>query len=256
MAQQLPLQPTGFIVNKSPYTNNDLTDIFAPKNNFDYGTYEIYYNGTTTNNETGSGNFDPNYYNGFVNNGQQAFTKTTSNNIVTLGIVGASQSYLQFESSGIYELKLSFKSTLTPNHIDSGYEYTVKIRLNDSTSFAGAYIPRNFNVDKFINVSFNGNCSNDNGYQSQSNNNMIWTYRDSNEDGYLFFVPSIYSTSECNAYFNLYTLSIIFKLDTSDVSDTPFIIYPQITNLNFPDGKVFSDYFYQYSGNWMVTKLC
>ena len=248
MAQQLPLQPTGFIVNKSPYTNNDLTDIFAPKNNFDYGTYQISYNS--------SGNFDPGGYNGFVKNGEQAFTKTTSNNIVTLGIAGTSHSYLQFESSGIYELKLSFKSTVTPNHIESGYSYTVNIRLNDSTNYAGAYIPTNFNVDKFINVSFNGNCSNNNGYQSQSNNNMIWTYRASDEDGYLIFAPSIYSTSTGNAYFNLYTLSIIFKLDTSDISDTPFIIYPQITNLNFPNEQYFSDFFYQYSGNWMVTKLC
>ena len=101
MAQQLPLQPTGFIVNKSPYTNNDLNDIFAPKNNFDYGTYQLSY----------TGNFDLNNYKGFVNNSLQAFTKTTSNNIVTLGLdtTNTNQSYLQFGSKGIYELKLSFK---------------------------------------------------------------------------------------------------------------------------------------------------
>ena len=248
MAQQLPLQPTGFIVNKSPYTNNDLTDIFAPKNNFDYGTYQLYY----------TGNFVPDGYKGFVKNGEQAFTKTTSNNIVTLGLdtTNTNQSYLQFGSKGIYELKLSFKSTVTPINITNGYSYTVNIRLNDSTSLPTTYIPSNFNVDKFINVSFNGNCSNDNGYQSQSDNNMIWTYRNSSQDGYLIFAPSIYSTSEGNAYFNLYTLSIIFKLDTSDISEEPFIIYPQITNLNFPYEQYFDEFFYQYSGNWMVTKLC
>jgi hypothetical protein len=246
MAQQLPLQPTGFTVNKSPYTNNDLTDIFAPKNNFDYGTYQLYYYSI--------GNFDLNNYKGFVNNGAQAFTKTTSNNIVTLGF--NTQSYLQFESSGIYELKLSFKSTVTPTTDGAGgYSYTVNIRLNDSSNTGKDDIPSNFNVDKFINVSFNGNCSNDNDYQSQSDNNMIWTYRNSSQDGYLIFVPSIYSTSVGQAYFNLYTLSIIFKLDEYTSSTNPFKIYPQITNLNFPSQNAFGDYLYKYSGNWMVTKL-
>ena len=87
---------------------------------------------------------------------------------------------------------------------------------------------------------------------------MIWTYRNSSQDGYLIFVPSIASTSAAQAYFNLYTLSIIFKLEDTSTS-FPFKIYPQITNLVNPysPSDPFQSYIYNYTyiGNWMVTKL-
>lgn len=237
--------PTSYIVNNGNYNNQDLNTIFAPISssstyNYDYGTYVLNY----------TSNFSSTTYKGFINGANQAFSSNSNNGIVTFGLE-ASQSYLIFDKPGIYELKLSFKSTVTPDSDSGGYLFSNKIRLNGSTSTDQDSIPTNFNVDRFINISFNGNTSTGNGNTGTSTGNLIYTYRNSSEAGYLFLNPYIYSTSGARAYFNLYTLSIVFILYDTDVY--PFNIYPQITTFSDVGNK--QSYNYGYNGNWMVTKL-
>jgi hypothetical protein len=239
---------TNFITDKAPYANSDLDSIFAgiltdttpvyTNHGFLYFTNTYLY--STANyfpmaNINASGTFN-------------SFTiLNPSINIVTTGI-DSGASYIQFPSTGIYNLKMTCRFELGYDPSGGGYSFILYMRFMDANNTSETTIPTNFNFNNFLEVSSNGNSSNGNNITTLNPNNSLFMYNlnNSNNQGYYVFVQNFSSDSNRNAYVNIYSIDMTFIVLIPNLR-----IYPQYY---ITYGQSEPNY-WQWSGNWSVTKI-
>jgi hypothetical protein len=249
---------TGYIVDNENYVNKDLSNIFQPINNYDYGTYKIrapIYDNLNT------------YY-GFyyadddsIYNPTQSFTIYTPRNVVspeftisTTSSIG--WSFLRFSKTGTYKLDMTFNvisgySTVGGSNDDYSLVNYIKIHKSYDTR------PESIPTINILNMSFSGNGSTnqiENGFTSSNNNNNIYVYSTApsgseNGTGYPVFYTSTYFSKNGTAGSNTRSLSFTFKI--SELTDGYYDIYPLLAG----NIQTTNEYPWLIEGNWMVTKL-
>jgi hypothetical protein len=246
---------TNYKVNNGNYSNKDLSDIFVPLANCDFGTLrinqEIAFRGLTV------GNAYININNGLdaSNNVICSFTIDPSGNldpsgnqlgnIVSVGVDRGYASFIQFTEPGIYVLQISLQG-LSGYNPENGYNLTTYMRFSNSVNENPATAPT-LNI---LSASHNGNsASDDNTTTSNNNNNLLYMYNSSG-DGYPVFRAYTLFNGSGQCFYNLTTLSITLKLEENDFTNGICKIYPQwagdITVIDNP---------WIFEGNWKVTKL-
>jgi hypothetical protein len=185
------------------------------------------------------------------NNGSNSFISTGGNFIITTSILNGA-SYFNFDSSGIFNLTMSYSldSIAASSGTVSAYTTTMYMRLNNSNSTTTSIsIP--FNFDDTFSLSNNGNSSDVNDTISSLDDiNLIDIYRQTDTAGYSAGYPILRSkynnlSASPTAYprKNIYTLSITFIVMST------LTIYPQY----YIDKT--TSFTWKWSGNWIVTKI-
>jgi hypothetical protein len=236
-----------FITNKYPYVNYDLNDIFAP---FSTDTTPVYTNyGTllfSNTNPFSTSNYFP-MANITTEGTANSFSITNQSIIiVTTGLEG-NASYIQFPSTGIYNLKMAYSFKFGYDG-SSGYGFKLYMRFMDANDTNETTIPANFNFNNFLEVSSNGNSGNDNGITTANPNNSLFIYNlnSNNTQGYYVFEQNFYSDSTGKAYVNIYNIDMTFNVLIPNLK-----IYPQYyINRNNTQST-----YWQWGGNWSVTKI-
>jgi hypothetical protein len=246
---------TGYTVDNENYEDKDLSTIFQPINNYDYGTYKIYANNLT----------NLNTYNGFYNEDEygkagQSFTIYTPRNVVSpeFNFVEPNEcSFLRFSKNGIYRLDMTFNvesGYVTAGGLNVEYSLTNYIKIDVSNNFT----PENVPTIDIINMSFSGNGAtnqNSDGFTSSNNNNNIYAYSSAptgsaNAEGYPVFYTLSHFSRNGIASSNTHSLSLTFKISTIG-TQSHYDIYPLLAG----NAGSFVGEPWLIEGNWMVTKL-
>ncbi len=255
---------TGYIVDNENYVNKDLSTIFQPINNYDYGTYKIYSNIFSGLN-TSTPYFGFTYKQQLNYIAEQSFTIYTPRNVVSpefmynpdINNPGIGWSFLRFSKTGIYKLDMTFNvisGYSTEGGSNDDYSLITYLKINKSSDSKAISIP----TINILNMSFSGNGATnliDNGFTSSNNNNNIYTYSTTpsgseNADGYPVFYTSTYFSKYGTAGSNTHSLSLTFKI--SELIDAGYYdIYPLLAG----NIETTLDYPWLIEGNWMVTKL-
>ncbi len=224
-------ESTGFITNISPYSNRDLSTIFAPINNIDYGTFTA---SETTPTPIGEG--WSTFYGIFTDSTVQAQNVTL--NINNTGFI--------INKPGIYRLKISLRfggpsiredyqpmvfilNSVSTIPVSNGYTFTPCPSLDNIYSFGG------------LSVAGSPNILNPNGTVTNRNNdisleNALQTNANGNEYMFAFELVSLNT--------NIATFEITFTATAGQ------FIYPQIRCRGGADPQTTLA-----SGRWFFTKL-
>jgi hypothetical protein len=239
---------TNFITDKSPYLNRDLNSIFAP---ISTDTIQVYTNYGTLNFSSTYLYSTFNYYpmanmkDGNIN----SFTVSNpSINIVTTGIEGGA-SFIKFPNTGIYNLKMLYSYKFGYDRsASSGYQFNMYMRIMDSNNTNESTIPTYINFSNFLDVSINGNSSNENNITTLNPNNSLFMYNlnSNNNQGYYVFQPLFYTDSNSGAYTNIYSIDMTFIVLIPELK-----IYPQYY-INY---NTTASNYWQWVGKWSVTKV-